>query len=186
MPRAIRVEQRNWEEPDPHEWVATLAATIAAASRPTLLIAHSLGCIAVSRLPAPIREKVAGALLVAPADIERPDTAPCLRSFKSIPMQSLPFQSVVVASTNDPCCSLGRAKLFAQAWGSRFEEIENAGHINAESGYGQWPEGLKILAALRRRAHWRVPIASQRTPPLLATCQPPANSGISKPPPWQG
>lgn len=166
LPRAVRVEQRDWTSPNLHDWAATLAAAIEAAQRPPLLIAHSLGCITVCHLPLPLREKVAGALLVAPADVERTGAPAQLRSFRPIPMQMLPFQSVVVASTNDPYCSLERARAFAEAWGSRFEQIEGGGHINAESGYGEWPLGLKLLAALRRRAHWRIPVAPCRTPPL--------------------
>ncbi|WP_299451513.1 alpha/beta hydrolase [uncultured Pigmentiphaga sp.] len=166
LPRAVRVQQRDWTSPNVHEWTCALAAAIEAAPRPPLLIAHSLGCITVCHLPLRIREKVAGALLGAPADVEREGAPEALRSFCPIPMQTLPFQSVVVASTNDPYCSLERAREFAQAWGSRFEQIENGGHINADSGFGAWPHGLKLLAALRRRAHWRIPIAPCRTPPL--------------------
>jgi len=169
LPRAVRVQQRDWAAPDLHDWTSTLAAAIEAAPRPPLLIAHSLGCITVCHLPLRIREKVAGALLVAPADVERPGAPALLRSFCPVPMQTLPFQSVVVASTNDPYCSLARAREFAEAWGSRFEQIEDAGHINAESGYGEWPQGLKLLAALRRRAHWRIPVEPYRTPPLPAS-----------------
>lgn len=166
LPRAVRVQQSDWASPDLHAWTATLAAAIEAAQRPPLLIAHSLGCITTCHLPLRVREKVAGALLVAPADVERANAPARLRSFCPVPMQTLPFQSVVVASTNDPYCSLDRAREFAEAWGSRFEQLDDAGHINAESGYGEWPQGLKLLAALRRRSHWRIPVAPCRTPPL--------------------
>ncbi|GAA4331702.1 alpha/beta hydrolase [Pigmentiphaga soli] len=168
LPRAVRVAQRDWEAPSRDEWVAALAAAIDAANRPALLIAHSLGCMAVCHLPLPVCEKVAGAMLVAPADVERPGAPDRLRSFAPVTMRSLPFQSVVVASSNDPYCSTGRARAFAHAWNSRFELLDDAGHINAESGYGPWPEGLRMLAALRRRACWRVPVAASRTPPLPA------------------
>jgi predicted alpha/beta hydrolase family esterase len=62
-----------------------------------------------------------------------------------MPLQKLPFPSIVVASSNDEHVSLERARAFAQAWGSRFVEIGAAGHINADSGYGEWPEGEKML-----------------------------------------
>jgi predicted alpha/beta hydrolase family esterase len=168
----MRVVQKDWDTPTLNEWVAALTAAIETAQRPPLLIAHSLGCITVGHLPQHVREKVAGALLVAPADVDRKGAPAFLRSFSPVPLHSLPFQSVVVASTNDPYCSLERARVFADAWGSRFETLENAGHINVDSGYGPWPDGLKLLAALRRRAHWRVPIAVNRTPPLSAHCHP--------------
>lgn len=171
LPRAVRVEQHDWEHPVMTEWVAALTSAIEASPRPALLIAHSLGCIAVCHLPLGIREKVAGALLVAPADVERPGADARLSSFAPVPMQTLPFPTVVVASCDDPCCSVTRAQAFAHAWGSRFESLGNAGHVNTESGYGEWPGGLKILAALRRRARWRVPIAACRTPPMPDPCR---------------
>ncbi|MEJ2894367.1 alpha/beta hydrolase, partial [Bordetella avium] len=65
-------------------------------------------------------------------------------------------------------CSLVRAQAFAQDWGSRFVILSEAGHINAESGLGNWPQGLKILGALRRRSVWRVSPPIQRVPPVPA------------------
>jgi predicted alpha/beta hydrolase family esterase len=63
-------------------------------------------------------------------------------------MQKLRFPSIVVASSDDPYLTLDRARAFAEAWGSRFVEIGPAGHINADSGYGEWPEGEQMLAQL--------------------------------------
>ena len=63
----------------------------------------------------------------------------------------LPFPSVVIASTDDEYVSLDRARLFAGAWGSAFDVIGAAGHINAASGYGPWPDGRKKLAAFLAR-----------------------------------
>lgn len=154
-----------------HDWVAALAAVIEASPRPALLVAHSLGCITVCHLPIALRDKIAGALLVAPADVERENASAHLRTFAPIPMQTLSFASVVVASADDPYCRLSRAREFAHAWGSRFEELGNAGHINVDAGFGDWPQGLKLLAALRRRARWRVPVAACRTPSMPASCR---------------
>lgn len=166
LPHAVRVSQRDWENPDPRDWIGAVAACVQAAPWPALLIAHSLGCIAAAALPATLHGRVAGALLVAPADIERPGTAPCLASFAPIATRSLGFQSMVVASDDDPYCALPRAREFAQHWGSRIVVLSGAGHINAAAGYGAWPNGLKLLAALRRRAAWRVPAPTRRIPPI--------------------
>jgi predicted alpha/beta hydrolase family esterase len=54
----------------------------------------------------------------------------------------------VVASTNDPFARLDRAKTFATAWGSELVILESAGHINAASGHGPWPEGERLLEKL--------------------------------------
>jgi len=166
LPHAVRVQQPDWEHPDPHAWISTLAATIEAARWPALLIAHSLGCITVAALPVPLRARIAGALLVAPADIERPGAHADLARFAPIPRRPLGFQSVVVASDNDPCCQLTRARDFAEDWGSRLVVLEGAGHINAESGLDIWPQGLKLYGALRRRAVWRIVPPARRIAPV--------------------
>lgn len=168
LPHARRVEQRNWEHPAPGEWIAALATEVNEARSPVLLIAHSLGCLISAALPVPLRAKVAGALLVAPADVERENAPACLRSFGPVPRHSLPFQSVVVASDDDPYCQLERARAFARDWGSRLVVVPGAGHINAESGLDDWPQGLKLLGALRRRAVWRVTPPPERIAPIPA------------------
>lgn len=156
VPHARRVLQPDWATPEPAIWHATLARYVDQAECPVLLVAHSLGCLAVIGLPVPLRAKVAGALLVAPPDTERADSPECIRAFGRVPQHSLSFPSIVVASDNDPFCELDRARQFSDAWGSRIEVLPGAGHINADSGLAGWTQGLKWLTALRRRAVWRV------------------------------
>jgi len=60
----------------------------------------------------------------------------------------LPFPTIVVASTDDPFVSPERAAAFANAWGSRLVTLPGAGHINADAGFGPWPEGCGLLAEL--------------------------------------
>ncbi|CAK7008994.1 hypothetical protein EV679_1898 [Kerstersia gyiorum] len=166
LSNVVRLQQEDWDTPSPAAWVDTLARAISESPTPALLVAHSLGCVTVAHLPASLQRRVAGALLVAPADIERPGAHEALRSFGPIPLNPLPFQSVVVASDNDPYCALDRARLFADAWGSRLNILSEAGHINSASGFGAWPQGLKILTALRRRASWRLVPPAPRIPPV--------------------
>ena len=71
-----------------------------------------------------------------------------------------------MASDNDPYCRLERARLFAEHWGSRLVVVPGAGHINADSGLGDWPQGLKLLGALRRRSSWRVSPPPERISPV--------------------
>jgi predicted alpha/beta hydrolase family esterase len=141
-----RVPHRDWTNPECHEWVAELDAAIAASEGPPLLAAHSLGCALVqqwARSGSPL--KIAGAFLVAPSDVEAPSYPREAVAFAPMPMEKLPFASIVVASTNDEYVSPERARAFAQAWGSRYVEIGAAGHINGASGYGEWPEGERML-----------------------------------------
>jgi hypothetical protein len=89
---------------------------------------------------------VAGALLVAPGDPEREELRVPLRSWAPVVRQSLPFPSILLGSRDDPYCTFDRAQGFAQSWGSRFVDYGARGHINAESGLGDWAEGLELLA----------------------------------------
>jgi predicted alpha/beta hydrolase family esterase len=92
---------------------------------------------------------VKGALLVAPADVDSLTHTPDeVRNFGPIPLVPLPFPSIVVASSDDPFVTPARAAAFAQAWGSRLVTLRGAAHINADAGFGPWPEGRKLLADL--------------------------------------
>ena len=52
---------------------------------------------------------------------------------------------VLVGSRNDPYCSFERAQGLANAWGARFVDLGDSGHINAESGLADWPHGQALL-----------------------------------------
>ena len=144
-----RVQQADWEQPTGPEWVQTLADTIAQAQGQVVLVAHSLGCSTVARwarqFPA---GAVAGALLVAPADVDRPDFPPAVTGFAPMPLQRLPFPSIVVASSNDQYVTLPRATAFAAAWGSRLVNVGAQGHLNADADLGAWAAGHELLAQL--------------------------------------
>jgi hypothetical protein len=60
----------------------------------------------------------------------------------------LPFPSIVVASSDDEYVSPTRAALFADNWGSSLADIGNKGHINSDSGLGDWPQGYQLLQKL--------------------------------------
>ena len=146
-----RVEQQDWDAPEISLWVEALLREVRAADVPVVLVAHSLGCIAVAHWVASHSgetTRAAGALLVAPADVERPDAPEVLRAFGPVPLVRFPFPSVVVASTTDPSVSIDRAQSFAAAWGARFIDVGDAGHLNTAAGFGPWPEGEQILADL--------------------------------------
>jgi predicted alpha/beta hydrolase family esterase len=141
-----RVLHRDWNNPHCGEWVAELDEAIAECEGAPVLVAHSLGCVLVAQWAlsnSPL--KVAGAFLVAPSDVEAPSYPVEAAGFAPVPMETLPFPSTVVASANDPYVTEDRAIAFAQAWGSNLVEIGDASHINGESGYGEWPEGERML-----------------------------------------
>jgi predicted alpha/beta hydrolase family esterase len=71
--------------------------------------------------------------------------------FGPSPRAPLPFPSIVASSSNDSFCSLEVAEDIAAAWGAQFIHAGEAGHINAESGYGPWPEGSMAFANFMTR-----------------------------------
>jgi predicted alpha/beta hydrolase family esterase len=148
-----RVEQDDWSRPVRDAWVARLRETVAACRRPVVLVAHSLGVITVVQA-APLLPHgvVRGAFLVAPADVEDPDVIPEMDpSFAPVSRNPLPFPSLLVASRSDPYCSFERAEDFAFAWGSALLDAGESGHLNTDSGYGPWPEGLMRFAGFLKR-----------------------------------
>lgn len=146
----VRVQQHDWLRPLRGDWVARLEDVLLAQDGPSVLVAHSLGCLLTAAWAAHSQNThlVTAALLVAPGDAEREELRPVLTSWSPVALQRLPFPSVLLGSHNDPYCSLARAQGFARAWGSAFVDCGAAGHINAESGLGDWPQGQQILKQL--------------------------------------
>jgi predicted alpha/beta hydrolase family esterase len=145
----IRINQQEWNAPLCRDWVTTIDRVISSyESSSVILIGHSLGCSAIAHWAKESGKVIKGAMLVAPSDIENPVyTFPAV-GFSPIPTDIINFPTIVVASTSDPWVSLERATFFADQWGSKLINIGNAGHINTDSGFGKWKEGLEILHAL--------------------------------------
>ncbi|WP_242183684.1 alpha/beta hydrolase [Sphingomonas sp. CARO-RG-8B-R24-01] len=148
-PDTVRVELGMWHTPHRNAWVTKLDQAIRDAKAPVVLAAHSLGCLAVAWWAEMTRQPygwpVAGALLVAPADVDRADVRAELATFGPTPAAPLPFPSIVVASRDDPWITIDRAHSLAVGWGSHFVDAGAQGHLNAASGIGWWQEGQELL-----------------------------------------
>ncbi|MDH5562702.1 MAG: alpha/beta hydrolase [Nitrospirota bacterium] len=147
-PEFIRVQQRDWNRPVCDEWVNVLEQTVAETRESPVLVAHSLGCLCVAHWAACTSRKIKGALLVAPPNPEEACFPSEATGFSPVPLGSFGFPSIVVASSNDPYGSLEFARSCASGWGSRFVNIGAAGHINSESGLGEWAEGFWLYQEL--------------------------------------
>ena len=147
--RLRRVQQADWFEPRLEDWLGALDAAITACAEAPVIVAHSLGCVLLAHWVQRTGGAVRGALLVAPADVDAIalvlDT---VQSFAPVPLVRLPFPSIVVASDDDTYVTAARARAFARAWGSRFVGLSGVGHINTDSGLGQWAEGRALLDEL--------------------------------------
>jgi predicted alpha/beta hydrolase family esterase len=147
-PNAVRVEQRDWAHPDLPAWSAQVDAVRQRHTRPTVLVAHSFGCLASVHSLARDADNMVAALLVAPADPDKFEVAHLL------PEEPLPCPSLLISSTNDPWMTSSKAQLWGRRWGSLLVDGGALGHINAETGLGTWQFGqdhLARLVALARR-----------------------------------
>jgi uncharacterized protein len=151
-PAFTRVEEKDWE------WVGALERAVKRSGPETVLVAHSLACLQVAHWAlgspgaataassAPIR----AALLVAPPDPHGPAFPASATGFAPVPLRPFPFPALVIGSTNDPYAHPRFAEECARAWGARFASAGPRGHLNADSGLGEWPEGMRLLESLLR------------------------------------
>ena len=143
---ARRVEQRDFDRPVFSEWAGRIGEAAAAATRPVVLVGHSMGAIA-GLLTAPDLPNVVGAMFVAPASprvlrtLEGVDPA-----FANAPLRKLSFPALLVASRDDSYATYEESTERASALGATLVDAGNSGHINPDSGHGPWPEGLMRFA----------------------------------------
>lgn len=147
-PEFRRIEQADWVEPNPEDWIFKIDHYVRSCPVPPIVVAHSLGCIALARWVAR-GARLHAALLVAPADVEQADVPHSVAEFAPIPLTSFPFPTIVVASSNDIWCTKERARVFAAHWAGELVWAGPCGHLNSDSGFGQWPEGERLLRRLR-------------------------------------
>jgi len=140
-----RVVQSDWASPDLDRWARTVADSIDEHSGKVVLVGHSFGALACVRTHALRPGRVAGALLVAPADPVKFSLSNRLASLR-------PGATwVLVASRDDPWFTFGSARAWATRWSTDFVDAGHLGHVNADSGIGVWPQGARLLAQLQRQ-----------------------------------
>jgi uncharacterized protein len=166
-PTCQRVIQAEWDAPHCTDWVTTLGAavaTVAAAHGQVVLVAHSSSCALVAQwvrhAAGTNMASVRGALLVAPSDPDGPNYPVGPTGFGPMPLERLPFPSIVVASTDDMYVTFEQARAYADAWGSTFVSAGPAGHVNTASGLGSWPAGYALLDSLRDRSSRPAPVSA--------------------------
>ncbi|MBR8125240.1 RBBP9/YdeN family alpha/beta hydrolase [Burkholderia multivorans] len=122
---------------------------------PLVIVAHSGGCVTVAHWAQRTRRAVKGALLAAPPEFERPmpDGYPTRDELRDggwlpVPLEPLPFPSIVAASRNDPLAPYDEVERMARCWGGRLVDLGNVGHLNPASGYGEWPRAHEFITEL--------------------------------------
>lgn len=141
-----RLQGVDWTKPALFAWAEALENQLDKAPGQAILVAHSFGCLVSAVLAASRPDKVAGIILVAPASPARfspqglLDASQTERSITGcLPDRRLNTLGVLIASDNDPWLPLIQADQLSQSWGLAFFKAGKAGHINSESGFGEWP-----------------------------------------------
>ena len=149
-PAMRRFSPASWDLPDFDDWVAALETAVAQAKTPPVLIAHSLSCLLVAHWQRVSDREIGGAFLVAVPDPSSPVYPAYGLPFADTPRGRLRFPSLIVASTDDPYDPDGYAQVKAGQWGSDLHLVGPLGHINSDSGLGDWPAGMELLMAFVR------------------------------------
>lgn len=143
-----RVEQVDWLNPEREIWLDQLDATIRSINEPIFLISHSCGSACTAQWLAERytpESGVVGAVIVAPADVENPVNLPVIGVQAPHGQGKFVIPAHIIASTNDPHCTVERSKELAERWGASIEFIEDGGHLASDDGYGPWPYLVEVL-----------------------------------------
>lgn len=142
LPGAVRIRPSSWDEPRLADWLRAIDDV--APDTDTILVAHSMGCLAVATWLGANPGAVAGAFLVAPADPDGPAYPDAAREF-GVAGAPLGVPALVVASTDDPYGSYAFAERAAQSWAAGIVSVGALGHVNADSGLGAWEDGAALF-----------------------------------------
>jgi predicted alpha/beta hydrolase family esterase len=127
------------DAPSLDAWLAALRGELAALpAAETTVLCHSLGCLLWLHHAAAGGAPVARVLLVAPTqpDEDQPESP----GFRPTPLVATGArETLLVCSRTDPYCRPSTSRRMAAALGAPVEWLEDAGHVNADAGYGPWP-----------------------------------------------
>ena len=155
LPNARSVPRLETDKLSRAAWVAALDRSLAQIEGPVVLVAHSAGVMITVHWANAHQRPIHGALLAAPADLERPlpggypsQQVLLDNGWLPIPRTRLPFPSIVAASTNDPLAQYERVTSLAMYWGSEVVNVGAVGHLNPAAGYGEWTDAEGFVARL--------------------------------------
>jgi predicted alpha/beta hydrolase family esterase len=155
----LRVEQHDWMRPLRGDWIARLEDVLLSVESPVPCWWRTAW--AASWWPrGPHIHVTAGgckaALLVAPGDAERDELRPVLPSWSPPVLQRLPFRSCLVASSDDPYCSLDVPQNSPAPGVPSWSTWAHWGISMPSPGWA-WPQGQDLLqdliSPLRKETH---------------------------------
>ncbi len=170
---ADRIRPASWTRPEIDDWLAALDravgtdpatvadATVSAGPVDIVLVAHSLGCLAVARWLREAgrtgAERVRGAFLVAPPDTDGPEFPAAACGF-AVADGPIPVPAVMVTSDDDRYCTPAAADRLAAGWAVPRIGVGRLGHLNSASGLGDWPAGRDLFTAFLAGLGLRQPV----------------------------
>jgi predicted alpha/beta hydrolase family esterase len=170
LPRARRVTGIDWTIPALHPWADAVINDLDSHPDPTIIVAHSFGCLASALAIAHRPHSVAGVILVALADPERfvlsgtrnaaQPREPTIARF--LPGNALSCAGLVVGSRNDPWMKPQHAQAWAKRWQLAFHDAGPLGHINVEAGFGPWPWIQQVTQGLQEKVAHTYGVTGQR------------------------
>jgi predicted alpha/beta hydrolase family esterase len=144
---AVRIAPSSWDDPDLDDWCRAIDQAVAAQPTETVLVAHSLGCLAAAHWVTRHAQDIAGMFLVAPPDAAGPNFPAAAPTFTRPVAGPLGVPGVMVTSDNDPYCAVDAAERLAAGWQIDRVGTGLAGHLNSASRLGSWAAGRALLAA---------------------------------------
>jgi len=148
-PDVTRVQQHDWDHPVCDTWAEVLDQAIRQCAQPPIVVAHSLGCLVVARWAVQYPSPLHAALLVAVPDPAAASFPLQATGFLPVPASLTGRRLTLVSSTNDPYSSPAYTQDRAAAWGAEHICLGARGHLNAESGLADWPEGWPLVERWR-------------------------------------
>ena len=144
---ATRIAPASWTHPDLDDWTAAIDSAVRRhPDDDVVLITHSLGCLAAAHWLTTASHTVRGVFLVAPPDQLAPTFPTALiPAFASIDPAPLGLPAVLIASEDDPYCTVEAADRLATAWAVPLITTGRHGHLNSDSDLGEWPVGRQLL-----------------------------------------
>ncbi len=152
------LRQSSWSRPVLDEWLQALEDELERVGD-VWLVGHSLGCLLAAHIGTrPAARHVKGAFLVAPCDLERTERLhPGAIDFGAMSTALLPFRTLVIGSRDDRYMDFASLRQYAARWGADLHDLGQAGHINIDSGFGQWREGYRLFSSFTQKIGRRTP-----------------------------
>ena len=139
----------DFESPDKDVWVKETLKELRE-FRANVVICHSLSTILWFHMcNSGLIEDVEYLFLVAPPSLETSIYE--LKNFfpVDVPINLHAKEALLVCSDNDPYMNIEEAKKLRDKLGIEMQILEGAGHINANSGFGEWKWMLEKIKSIK-------------------------------------